>query len=438
MLDGSTFSTPTTSWRYPAAWVLCADLLAGLTAASLPWSTTGLGVLLVLWLLSLIPLIPTLDVGAFLRLLAHPICLLPLAIFTLALAGTLWADCPWPARLQGVRPVAKLLAIPFLLYHFERSQRGIWVFAAFLFSCTLLMALSWIVWFAPELKLTVTASDGVPVKNYIDQSQEFALCMLALAPFVVRLYGQRRFALAAASAALVLCFFTNMAFVVSARSALIYIPVLLILFAFMHLNRRTSAMLFAGVVVAAIVVGFTSPYIRGRVTAIATEYQYYQQNIPRSTGQRIEYWQKSLRFFAAAPLFGNGTGATKQLFERDAVGKTGLSAEVIGNPHNQTLNVAVQWGITGIALLYGMWLTHLLLFRGDSLASWIGLLVVVENMVSSLLNSHLFDFHEGWMYVLGVGIAGGMRLRERVEHQIAHDYSQTTPPTVGRDTTPYG
>jgi hypothetical protein len=30
-----------------------------------------------------------------------------------------------------------------------------------------------------------------------------------------------------------------------------------------------------------------------------------------------------------------------------------------------------------------------------------------------LFNSHLFDFHEGWMYVLGVGVAGGMILRAR-------------------------
>jgi len=36
-------------------------------------------------------------------------------------------------------------------------------------------------------------------------------------------------------------------------------------------------------------------------------------------------------------------------------------------------------------------------------------------MFSSLFNSHLFDFHEGWMYVLGVGIAGGMVLRARSE-----------------------
>lgn len=30
----------------------------------------------------------------------------------------------------------------------------------------------------------------------------------------------------------------------------------------------------------------------------------------------------------------------------------------------------------------------------------------------SLLNSHLFDFQEGWMYVLGVGLAAGVLTKE--------------------------
>jgi hypothetical protein len=81
---------------------------------------------------------------------------------------------------------------------------------------------------------------------------------------------------------------------------------------------------------------------------------------------------------------------------------------VIGNPHNQTLNVAVQWGALGVVLLYAMWLVHLSLFRGDGLVNWIGLMVVMQNFFTSLFNSHIFDFTPGWMYVLGVGIAGGM------------------------------
>jgi O-antigen ligase len=90
---------------------------------------------------------------------------------------------------------------------------------------------------------------------------------------------------------------------------------------------------------------------------------------------------------------------------------------VISNPHNQTLNAAVQWGTLGVVVLYAIWLVHLRLFRRDGLANWVGLLVVVQNIASSLFNSHLFDFHEGWMYVVGVGVAGGIALQARQDER---------------------
>lgn len=37
--------------------------------------------------------------------------------------------------------------------------------------------------------------------------------------------------------------------------------------------------------------------------------------------------------------------------------------------------------------------------------------MVVQNIFTSLFNSHIFDFHEGWMYVLGVRVGGGILLR---------------------------
>jgi hypothetical protein len=126
----------------------------------------------------------------------------------------------------------------------------------------------------------------------------------------------------------------------------------------------------------------------------------------------LEFWQKSLRFISEAPVFGHGTGSTRGLFEQAATGpKILASGEVVGNPHNQTLNVAIQWGALGVILLYVMWLVHGLLFRGDGLVAWIGLMAVVQNFFTSLFNSHIFDFNPGWMYVLGVGIAGGTMFR---------------------------
>ena len=67
----------------------------------------------------------------------------------------------------------------------------------------------------------------------------------------------------------------------------------------------------------------------------------------------------------------------------------------------------------GAVVLWAMWIAHLLLFRGGGLADWVGLVVVVQNIVGSLFNSHLFDFVQGWVYVFGVGVAGGMVLQAR-------------------------
>ena len=62
--------------------------------------------------------------------------------------------------------------------------------------------------------------------------------------------------------------------------------------------------------------------------------------------------------------------------------------------------MAIQLGLVGAVVLWAMWIAHLLLFRGNGLAEWIGLVVVVQNIVGSLFNSHLFDFAQGWVYVL--------------------------------------
>jgi hypothetical protein len=60
-----------------------------------------------------------------------------------------------------------------------------------------------------------------------------------------------------------------------------------------------------------------------------------------------------------------------------------------------------------------MWIAHLMLFRAEGLVAWCGLVVVAQNIVSSLFNSHLFDFNQGWLYVFGVGVLGGTVLSVR-------------------------
>ncbi len=406
------------AWHDPFARILNIDLLTVLIAILLPWSTTGVVIAAVLWVIALVP---TLQVGAFLRSLKRPVCVLPIAMFALALVGTLWSDASWGERLYAVAPTAKLLMLPLLLYHCERSPRGVWVFIAFLASCSLLMAASWLVAFNPDLSLKLYLSrgpykraSGIVVKNYIDQSQEFALCAVALAYPAMALLRTKRIWLAALLAAIALSFLVNMMFVVISRTALVTMPIMLAVFALLHLRLRTAVAALCAAALLAAVVWNVSPHLRATFSKFFTDYEHTAiQNDESGIGSRLLYWQKSLRFFAEAPVIGHGTGSTRGLFEQAAVGEIGARAQIVTNPHNQTLNVAIQWGVLGIVVLYAMWWRHFLLFRGDGLATWIGLMVVVQNVITSLFNSHLFDFHEGWMYVLGVGVAGGMVLRAR-------------------------
>jgi O-antigen ligase len=398
--------------RLRAFWMPMADTFAVLTALSLPWSTSLVGIFSACWFGSAAL---TLDYPTYFRSLKQPICALPLALFALAAVGVLWSDASWGTRLYALGPAIKLLFLPVLFHHFERSARGMWVFVAFLVSCTLLMVVSWVVMFEPSLALKQDVPErGIFVKNHIAQGQEFALCAVALAYPIYQLFREKKTRLALLFCAVVLGLLANMAFVVVSRTALVTMPIMLAVFAALHLRWRTSLMVFASVMLLAGIAWVASSQLRNTIDSFALDYREYKEtNRATSVGLRLVYWQKSISFIMEAPLAGHGTGSTRKLFERVATGPEVLAAgQVIGNPHNQTLNVAVQWGAIGVVLLWAMWIAHLRLFRGEGLVAWIGLLVVVQNIFTSLFNSHIFDFHEGWMYVLGVGVAGGMMLKQ--------------------------
>jgi O-antigen ligase len=401
-------------WRDPIAWMTATDIVAVLLALALPWSTSLVGIFGVVMVLTLLP---SIDINILIASLKRPICVAPIALVVLSLIGTLWSDASWGARFHAVGPTARLLILPLLFYHFSRSQRGLWVFAAFLASCGVLAVMSWVVVFFPDLTLKAKdiASRGIVVKNHIDQSQEFALCTVALAYPIVMLGRARRVTPALLLGALCLIFLANMVFVVVSRTALVTIPIMLAAFMVVHLRWQTTLASLCAAAAIGVLGWSVSPQLRATIGSFEEQYQVYRdQGISTSVGMRLEFYQKSLRFFAEAPVLGHGTGSTRGLFDRAAEGAPGhASAETISNPHNQTLNVAIQWGTAGVVVLYTMWLSHLLLFRGEGLFNWIGLLVVVQNIFSSLFNSHIFDFVEGWMYVLGVGVAGGMVLKSR-------------------------
>lgn len=386
-----------------------ADWLVVAIAVSLPWSTSLTAILIVLWLIAVVPI---LDIPSLRREIMAPVGGVPVLLWGLAVVGMLWADVDWHERFGALRSYHKLLLIPLLLVQFRRSERARWAILGFLGSALGLLILSWLTP-NPGFFGNPKADVGIPVKDYILQSGIFAICALGLLGQAVA-WRTARPQLALAAVIVAAFFIANIIYVAVSLTTLVIVVVLLLVFGFRQFGWK--GMLVVAILGSALATlsWASSPSVRDRVTRLVEEVHDYPASTAKtSAGLRLEFWKKSVEFVTTAPVIGHGTGTIATLFRRSAVGHAGLAAEVTGNPHNQIMAVAIQLGLVGTLALISMWIVHLTLFCERTLVGWYGLIIVVSNVVGSLFNSHLFDFSQGWLYVFGVGMLGGVVLKQK-------------------------
>lgn len=390
---------------------LVADwLVVGVTLA-LPWSTSATGIFIALWL---IVVLLTLDARGFQRELTTGAGGLPVLLCCLGAIGTLWADVGWSARFAGLGSYLRLLAIPLLLMQFRRSPRNCLAVLGFFASSSLVLMASFFMILMPGGLHWIGHVHGVPVHDDIFQGSAFLICGFGALGYVV--IEHRRLDRLIILALLIIgtLFLVNFAFVVISRAAVLVVPILASLLGWRLYRWRG----FAALAILSIAIGSMglalSPSLHKRMRQSIEEFQIYRTtNAGTSIGEHIAFLKESLAIVDSAPLIGHGTGSIPEQFRKVTAGKTGVSAEATVNPHNQTFAVAIQVGIIGALVLWLMWFAHFLLFREGIAVAWLGSVVVVENIVSSLFHSHLFDFNNGWLYIFGVGVLGGAVLRRR-------------------------
>jgi len=393
-----------------------ADWLAVGVALALPWSTSAAGIFIAAWL---VVLLPTLDAAAVKREVATAAGGLPVLLWCLGAVGMLWADVDWTARFGGLDGFNRLLVIPLLFAQFRRSEHGGRVLCAFLVSSAAVLAASFV--------MILTAGPrwdgyvpGIPVHDENFQSADFAICAFGTLGYALMGTGRRNWRASSALIALSALFFINFTVAVISRTAFIVVPILAVLLGWWL--YRWKGIAGAGIVVAVVAIAawFVSPTLRARVHNSMQEItQYRATGAGTSLGQHTAFVQEALAIVGSAPIIGHGTGSIADEFRRITAGKTGAAGVATVNPHNQTLAVAIQLGLLGALVLWAMWIAHLLLFRGEGVVTWLGTVVVVENIVSSAAHSHLFDYVHGWLYVFAVGVLGGM-VRRRALPSVRH------------------
>jgi hypothetical protein len=398
-----------------------AHLADGLVIAAvvlLPWSISLSLIMVVLWLIAILVALPLAQIG---REIATPAGGLPVALIALALGGMFWSDVDWAERVGGATPYFRLLAIPLLLAQFRRSERGRWVLTGYVASCTVLLALAWtfVIW--PQTTFLSTLDAGVPIKGAAAQSGEFTICLLALSYLAIDQWrrGSRRNA--AGALALALMFLANILYVsislhtyfIVSLVSLFVIPLLLVLLLQKSFGIRTAAVAVAAVALFGAAAWASSPSLRAHAT---TAWHDVRVDPEIWLGRdRPILWGMARDLIREAPVLGHGTGSIRDRLSRAAAGRSGAAEGLSANPHQQTLEIAIQFGIVGVVTLWAMWLSHLLLFRGCGLPSWVGLVVVAQNIIGSMFSSHLAEFTQAWIYALIVGTAGGMVLRSKAK-----------------------
>lgn len=378
-----------------ADWALVGAVIA------LPWSTSAMAILLGCWAILALPAV------GWRRLadeLSEPFAYLPAVLWCAAAVGMLWAEASWTDALGGLRPYHKLLAMPLLFAQLRYSPVPRLIVFGFLGSCVLLLAVSWLQLAFPALVLDPARPPGIPVKDRIVQGIEFTICGTALLVYAVFALRARWLLLGALCVAGALLFLANVFDVAATRTGAVLIPLLLGLIGWRHWRwRGLGALIGAGVLLVSCSLLVSSTF-RDRLFSTASEIAQYEASNPlTSTGLRLDYWRQAVRFVAEAPVIGHGTGSTQRLSEQLARDEQPATGVIIpGNPHNQILAVAVALGAFGALLLGAMWIAHWRLFSGFGTWTLVGAVVVAQNVVGSLFNSHLFDVAPGWIYVIGV------------------------------------
>jgi O-antigen ligase len=291
------------------------------------------------------------------------------------------------------------------------------VIYGFLISSALALIATYVLTLTPGLTWRGPKGDGIAAHDDIFQGSVGVICGFGALGYAGMNAVKRNWRTVFVFTTVAAVFLTYFLFVSIFSRIAVVVAVLLTILLGWRVGRSKG---LSGACVLAAAVGiafwFNSASLRERVQNSIDEIREYSASDKETPiGQHVAFLKESLTIISSAPVLGHGTGSIVKEFRQVTSGNTGAAGVATVNPHNQTFAVAIQVGLLGAIVLWSMWIAHLRLFRGDRTIAWIGMVIVVENIVSSTVHSHLFDSAHGWLYMFGVGVLGGMALRQCTE-----------------------
>jgi len=334
----------------------------------------------------------------------HPVAILATLLFLYFAIAVLYSPATSERSLTVLTKYRELLLLPLVLsfaWHngqlIRRAENG------FLAGTVILMAVS----FAMALSLIPSAKYGNSLLFHITHS--FFMAMLAFWAFQ-RAIDHRRYRIAWCIVFLLAT--ANIIFVSPGRTGLFAYTVL-IGFAILQRLSLRNRLIGCLLLVLLIPAGFRiSDNVSSRIQQALQDIIHYEPGASRSSlGMRLDWWGNSIALIRERPVFGHGTGSfafrQQELIE-------GTDTMPTDNPHNEYLFIGVQLGLTGlalfVALLVSQWVSASPLNRHRR---FVMQGIVLTMAAGCLMNSFLFDSHQGHFFAFLSGLLLATPLQEQ-------------------------
>ena len=324
-----------------------------------------------------------------------PVALLATLLFLLFVAGIFYSSADWLYALEYFKKYRELIYLPIVISLMENNlQARKNAEYSFIIGCILLLIISLLMHFSL-----------IPIHRYGDSilfhiTHSFFMAILAFwsAHYFIESRQYRYLWLF-----LLIVTAYNTIFIAPGRTGMFVLFVLMILFMAQRLSLKKQIIAF--LLLCSLFTGafFTSHNFSSRLDQAWHEIATYHHGSSRtSLGQRLDWWNDSLELIKKRPVFGFGTGgftvAHNQLIQ-------GTHTEPTDNPHNEYLFIAVQLGIVGLVLFLALFITQWICsLKLQDKDKYLVQGVVLAMAMGCIMNSFLFDSHQGHFYAFLSGI----------------------------------
>jgi O-antigen ligase len=333
-------------------------------------------------------------------------------LFALLALGTLWSIADTSDAFRVLKKYNALLYISILIPIFSSQTRKDIGVNIFLFSMTFILAIIYLMKFGviSEFNIPIPGRDR-PVNVTIDGGFQTHIITNILMAFAAYIYLIRTALNVGLKLAFNFILFSlaayNVLFISTGTSGQVLFAILLVLFVFQSLNKKTLAILAIFSIISIIIgtlqsngssatsnVSFTVEKLTSRFHELTVD------STPKNVNHRPQRYINSIKMIASDPWFGTGTGSYAAAYKEKLPEIEKITTGTKWNPHNEYLSIGVQVGVAGIFLLLFLFFNQLKAASKITTSEdrYIAQGFVVLMIIGCLANSMIMDSGESHFF----------------------------------------